>query len=456
MMPGMNVLIILLLAALTLFVVGSLLLGRTTHEVQNVRDEEYVELEGTWIRYRITGEGPPVLLVHGLLSSSRIWERLAGRLSSRFTVYSLDLNGFGESDKPLSGYGVRHGSRLLYTFCAHFEISHATVVGHDIGGSMAVKLAADHPDTVDRLVLVAAPADQEQIDLPTLLWLAMLPVVGAVFYSLGQYVRPVRELWMRAFVSEREDLLEEVLEDAGRSTPAAVRSSYDVTRRETGLGRLARQTRGFNKPLLVVCGEEDQIVDPQSSASWTRVAPRSEARLIEECGHLPMVERPDEFEAHLLEFLTGETGHLEGVTKRRTSGDYEPADPEEAPEEPAADPVEPHSRGEAPADLRALRPEAPPPEAPGEHPAEEPEPEAPRVHKRMGSRGQTEGRRRAAESTRAAGSIDPSQNLIPELPDDLFDWPERWQDAGHRKGSRPEPPEDIEGSDAEGPEDARP
>lgn len=449
MMPVMDVLIILLLAALILFVVGSLFLGRTTHEVQNVRDEEHVELEGAWVRYRVTGEGPPIVLVHGLLCSSRIWEGLAERLSGRFTVYSLDLTGFGESDKPLSVYGVRHGSRLLYTFCSHFEIRHATIVGHDIGGNMAVKLAADHPDTVDRLVLVAAPADEEQIDLPTALWLATLPVVGAVFYSLGQYVRPVRELWMRSFVSEREDLPEEVVEDAGRSTPAAVRASYDVTRREVGRGRLARQTRGFDKPLLVVCGEEDRIVDPQSSASWTRAAPRSEARLIEECGHLPMVERPDEFEAQILEFLTGETGDLEGPAASRYSGSSEPTDPEEAPEEEAADPPEPRSGREAPVDLRALRPDDPQSEeAPGE------EPEAPRVHKRTGSGDRTEGRRRAAESSRAAGSIDPSQNLIPELPDDLFDWPERWQEPGHRKSA--EPPEETGEGDAEGPEDARP
>jgi pimeloyl-ACP methyl ester carboxylesterase len=174
----MSVVLIILILAVVLFVGVSLALGRTAHEVHSARDTEYLELEGSWIRYNVIGGGPPVLLVHGWLSSSRVWEQLAGRLAQRFTVYTLDLTGFGESDKPLSGYGVRYGSRLLYAFCAHFGLTRTNVIGHDIGGDMAVKLAADHPDVVGRLVLVATPADDEQMDLPTPLWLATLPVVG--------------------------------------------------------------------------------------------------------------------------------------------------------------------------------------------------------------------------------------------------------------------------------------
>jgi pimeloyl-ACP methyl ester carboxylesterase len=141
---------VLIVLFLLVLVVGaaSLALGRATYEVDSARDTEFLELDGSWVRYDVIGGGPPVVLVHGWLSSSRIWEALARRLAQRFTVYSLDLTGFGESDKPLSGYGVRNGSRLLYAFCAHFGLTRASVIGHDLGGNMAVKLAADHPDVV--------------------------------------------------------------------------------------------------------------------------------------------------------------------------------------------------------------------------------------------------------------------------------------------------------------------
>src|SRR4028119_357462 len=194
-MGGTLIVILLLVVVL---VAASVVLSRTTYQVQSVQDTEYVELEGNWIRYRVAGGGPAVVLVHGWLSSEGIWEHLAERLAQRFTVYTLDLPGFGESDKPASGYGVRYGSRLLYAFCAHFGLTRAAIVGHDVGGAMAIKLAAHPPAAGGSEVLVAAPANEDQIDLPTLLWIATLPVVGPVFYTLGRYLRPLRRPWTRA------------------------------------------------------------------------------------------------------------------------------------------------------------------------------------------------------------------------------------------------------------------
>src|SRR5919205_4520165 len=309
----MSTILIILLLVIGVVLVASIALGRASQEVESARDTEYLELEGTWIRYDIIGGGPPVLLVHGWLSSSRIWEQLASRLAQRFTVYTLDLSGFGESDKPLSGYGIRNGSRLLYAFCAHFGLSRANVIGHDLGGAMAVKLAADHPDVVGRLVIVSTPADEDQIDVPTMLWLATLPLVGPLFYALGRAARPVRRLWMRPFVADPEDLTEEVVDDAGRSTPAAVSKTLNIGRREISRGRLARQARIIKIPLLVVAGEQDQIVDPQSVGVWAGGVDRAEISLIDECGHLPMIERTAEFNAQILAFLTGDTRYLDYV-----------------------------------------------------------------------------------------------------------------------------------------------
>src|ERR671932_235096 len=187
----MSIVLIVVLLLVGVFVVASVVLGRMTYEVENAGDLEYLELEGNWIRYRVIGGGPPVVLVHGWLSSGRIWEQIADRLAQRFTVYTLDLAGFGDSDKPISGYGIRYGSRLLYAFCAHFGLSRAAVIGHGMGGTMALKPPADHPDVVGRLILVATPADEDQVDLPTMLWLATLPVVGPLFYTLGKFFRPL-------------------------------------------------------------------------------------------------------------------------------------------------------------------------------------------------------------------------------------------------------------------------
>jgi pimeloyl-ACP methyl ester carboxylesterase len=413
-MASMGITLIVLFVVVAVILAASIVLGRDAREVESARDTEYLELEGVWIRYDVIGAGPAVVLVHGWLSSSRIWEQLAGRLAQRFTVYTLDLSGFGESDKPLSGYGIRNGSRLLYAFCAHFGLTHANVIGHDFGGAMAVKLAADHPDVVGRLVVIAAPADEDQIDLPTMLWLVTVPVVGPIFYALGRVARPVRRLWMRPFVADSDDLTEEMVDDAGRSTPAAVSKTLSISRREISRGRLARQARIIKIPLLVVAGEEDQIVDPQSVGAWAGGVERAEIFLIDECGHMPMVERVAEFNAQILAFLTGDARYLDYVhpvaqTKEEVETDHaEGGEEDYATTGPSDDTVDLSPR-----------------------PTEPKRDNVPRVVRKHGGRYPARIRPQQpypVEEQPTSGDRarrEPSdEDFLPELPDDLFDWPE--------------------------------
>ncbi|MDQ3862011.1 MAG: alpha/beta hydrolase [Actinomycetota bacterium] len=426
----MGITLIVLFVVVAVILAASILLGRDTREVESARDTEYLELEGVWIRYRVIGGGPAVVLVHGWLSSSRIWEQLAARLAQRFTVYTLDLSGFGESDKPLSGYGIRIGSRLLYALCAHFGLTRANVIGHDLGGAMAVKLAADHPDVVGRLVVISTPADENQIDLPTMLWLVTLPVVGPIFYALGRVARPVRRLWMRPFVADADDLTEEVVDDAGRSTPAAVSKTLSIARREIARGRLARQARIIKIPMLVVSGEEDQIVDPQSVGVWAGGVDNAEICLIDECGHLPMIERVAEFNAHILAFLTGDARYLDHVflapetkeveTHYVGEGEEEGSSTQKAgPSDDTTDLVSPGTELESVNVPRVVRKHG------GRYPARIRTPQE--YSDAVEEQPTSEGRARREHS---------GEDFLPELPDDLFDWPETRREFGPRE--RPE------------------
>lgn len=449
----MSTILIVLFLLIVIVVAASLALGRATYEVDSARDTEFLELDGAWVRYDVIGGGPPVVLVHGWLSSSRIWEPLARRLAQRFTVYSLDLTGFGESDKPLSGYGVRNGSRLLYAFCAHFGLTRASVIGHDLGGNMAVKLAADHPDLVGRVVLVSAPADEDQIDLPTPLWLATLPVVGPLFYALGRAFRPVRRMWMKPFVADPADLTDELVDDAGKSTPAAAAGTLSISRREIARGRLVRQAKVIKMPMLVVSGEEDQIVDPHSVSAWAGSVQRAEICLMDACGHAPMIERPGEFAAHILAFLTGDARYLDQSAPPPADSEGEDLPEEEQafsfPEEgDDLRPIDPHGDPDDTADLTA------------EYPIEDvsPEPNGPtKIHRKRDGSYPAEARddqrpapgppedRRRDRDRRTTSADDP----IPELPADLFDWPEPRRQP--RRSQRPETPEDDAPESPNGP-----
>lgn len=440
----MSTILIVLFLLIVIVVAASLALGRATYEVDSARDTEFLELEGAWVRYDVIGGGPPVVLVHGWLSSSRIWEPLARRLAQRFTVYSLDLTGFGESDKPHAGYGVRNGSRLLYAFCAHFGLTRASVIGHDLGGNMAVKLAADHPDVVGRVVLVSAPADEDQIDLPTALWLATLPVVGPLFYALGRAFRPVRRMWMRPFVADPADLTDELVDDAGKSTPAAAAGTLSISRREIARGRLVRQAKVIKMPMLVVSGEEDQIVDPHSVSAWAGSVQRAEICLMDACGHAPMIERPAEFAAQILAFLTGDARYLDqsAPPPADSEGEDPPEDEQALPFSENGDdlrPVDPYGDVDDTADLTA------------EYPIHEAPPESngpPKIHRKR------DGGYPAEASDDQRPAPEPSEDRprgrdrhttsaddpIPELPADLFNWPEPRREP--RRSQRPEVSED--------------
>ena len=440
----MSGIIIVILVLVCVFVAASIALSRTTQAVENARDTEYLELEGNWVRYSVTGGGPPVVLVHGWLSSSRVWEPLASRLAQRFTVYALDLAGFGDSDKPISGYGIRYGSRLLYAFCAHFGLARVAVVGHDIGGTMAVKLAADHPDVVGRLVLVAAPADEDQVDLPTLLWLATLPVVGPVFYTLGRFFRPLRRLWMRPFVLDPQDLTEEVVDDAGKSTPAAVDKTMSVTRREISRRRLTRQAGVIKIPVLLVAGEEDQIVNPRAVDDWSRTF-SAEVVSMNDCGHLPMLELTSEFNAQVLAFLTGDPRYRDAAPEPQEEAIDVPETPGEQGPFARAEPETENPDG-FPATDRDLE------GARDSHDAPDPATEQDSDRTRGDDDAEERPQGRAEGGGEASGHI-------PEMPEDLFDWPEslkesRSQDRSRETGRRVDEehdeavdPEDVEEDD---------
>jgi hypothetical protein len=260
-----------------------------------------------------------------------------------------------------------------------------------------------------------------------MLWLVTVPVVGPIFYALGRVARPVRRLWMRPFVADSDDLTDVIVDDAGRSTPAAVSKTLSISRRELSRGRLARQARIIKIPLLVVAGEEDQIVDPQSVGVWAGGVERAEISLIDECGHMPMVERIAEFNAQILAFLTGDARYLDYVHPVTETNEVvethqvEGGEEEYATTDPSDDTVD---LSPPPTELEPERDSTPRVvrKRGGRYPArsrpQQPYPEPVEEQPTSGDRARRE----------------PSdEDFLPDLPDDLFDWPETRREFGPRE-----------------------
>ena len=126
--------------------------------------------------YRIAGSGPAILLIHGVGDNSTAWQPVHAQLARRFTVVAPDLLGHGQSDKPRADYSVAAYANGMRDLLSVLDIERVTVVGHSLGGGVAMQFAYQFPQLVDRLILVGAGGVTKDVNIA--LRLASLPGGG--------------------------------------------------------------------------------------------------------------------------------------------------------------------------------------------------------------------------------------------------------------------------------------
>src|SRR4051794_21006152 len=119
-------------------------------------DEWEIELHGHRVIYRIAGDGPPVVLIHGMVNSSRHWEEVALRLADRYTVVAPDLIGHGDSAAVRGDYSLGAHACSVRDLLTTIGIERATIVGHSLGGGVAMQFFYQFPQRVERLALVSS------------------------------------------------------------------------------------------------------------------------------------------------------------------------------------------------------------------------------------------------------------------------------------------------------------
>ena len=113
------------------------------------------EVDGLTLHYVVQGRGPAVVLLHGLGGFAESWRHTIEALATRATVFALDLPGYGRSAKPRAAYRLGYFARALHGFLDALGVTQASLVGHSLGGSVAVTYALTHPVRVERVALVA-------------------------------------------------------------------------------------------------------------------------------------------------------------------------------------------------------------------------------------------------------------------------------------------------------------
>lgn len=273
---------------------------------------EEVTLHGHRVKYRTAGEsGPVILLVHGITGSSLQWAPVIDLLESDFTVIAPDMLGHGESAKPRGDYSLgayASGLRDLLALLGHDK---ATVVGHSLGGGVAMQFAYQFPERCERLVLVDSGGLGREVHL--LLRAAALPGADIVLPLIAAN-------WIRS---------------AGRTVGGALarfglRTGSDVSEMATGYGSLAdhearaaflhtlraviepggqrvsavdRLYLAEEMPSLIVWGKRDPLIPVAHAQTAHDAMPGSRLEIFDDSGHFPQLDDPFRFATLLADFI---------------------------------------------------------------------------------------------------------------------------------------------------------
>lgn len=266
-----------------------------------------VSVDGTRIRYIEKGEGTPLVLVHGIPTSSFLWRDMIDELSSHGRVIALDLPGFGLSDPPPNGdYSISGYAGLLESFLESLSITEATLVCHDFGGPVTVTYALRNPDKFERLVILNTFLDTDLPDWGLFPKLASIRPVGEILMKLGG--RSITRAGLEAGVVDKSRISNEVFHQyyMADGSPDKVNETYLGTLRTDStkdLKFIEDNLRTIDKPTLIVWAEEDAFLPLALGERIHQRIAGSRFVKLPACGHFLQEDEPETVTKLIIEFL---------------------------------------------------------------------------------------------------------------------------------------------------------
>ncbi len=286
-------------------------------KVIHAENSHFVEIDGATVHFQEFGDAadPTLLLIHGFSASAYVWRTVAPPLAERgFHVVAVDLIGFGYSDKPAwFDYKITSQARMISRFMDRLGIGRACIVGSSYGGAVALTLALDYAERVEKLVLVDAVINDEAKNMP-ILKLANLPGVGELltpfFVDSKMFMKKRMEKTLAPANHHliTKDRIESVIR------PLHAKDGHNAvlqSGRNWDANRIEEDAHLVNQPTLIIWGEEDNIIPIHNGETLYRSILNSRFVVLKNCGHVPQEEKPDIFVSLVSGFSHDRKGRIE-------------------------------------------------------------------------------------------------------------------------------------------------
>lgn len=278
-----------------------------TLEVDDAAQGRFVELsDGERLHFITAGvAGDPLILIHGLMDSTYSWTKNIDVLAQTHRVWAIDLIGFGFSSRMTARrYSLKYSARTVREFMDAQGIERATLIGHSLGGAVALQTAHDFPERVARLVLIA-PGTFWVGQIPTVAnWAARVPAVPRALASISTTSPRIRLASFRhalgnpAFMDEvQTSALVQTTQVKG-STDALVAMAASPRDSDLPAGLAA-----IDQPTLILHGDKDGTVPVRHAERHARAMPNARTIILEGAGHIPHIEQPARVNHLILDFL---------------------------------------------------------------------------------------------------------------------------------------------------------
>ena len=313
-MKNVKNLILILITCMIAATLGCTSLGMTTIPLDKLKakyadkESKFLQLDGMNIHYKDEGNGPVLILIHGVCASLQTWDGWAERLKSHYRVIRLDVPGFGltgPAPDP-SLYTIDEGVKLFEKLAAEMKLDKFSVAGNSLGGYIAWKYALKNPDKVEKLILV------DSVGFPQ-------PLPGLLAFASNPIIRPSARYIMPRFLMD--GAVTEIFGDKSKATDKIKDRYFELAMREgnkssyvdvftemrklCGNKNLSAGIKDLNPPTLVMWGTKDIWIPFKYFESWKKELPTAKFIQYEGAGHTPMEEIPDETARDADLFLSG-------------------------------------------------------------------------------------------------------------------------------------------------------